>query len=142
MYKIINLYIRFRTIKLRYMENIWLYLISKFNESILCLLFSLKMIIEDIRKVNINDEKTIITDIKNTKKSYMNIIWKWKFTGFDINDLYNDNETITYITKNDINYILYINGIDNKYRIYNIDKYEISDYNDIIFNILDFNIFN
>ncbi len=142
MYKIINLYVRFRTIKLRYMENIWLYLISKFNESILCLLFSLKMIIEDIRKVNINDEKTIITDIKNTKKTYMNIIWKWKFTGFDINDLYNDNETITYITKNGINYILYINGIDNKYRIYNIDKYEISDYNDIIFNILDFNIFN
>lgn len=146
-HKIILSYLYFRTKKLNFIEKYVIGLINWLNNVQLLFLYVIKLFIgEDIRfvEVNISDDNLIspkiyIINIETNyfKSDTIRLLWKWKFTGFNLDDL-GKNATI-HFQHNRKNYILYINE-EKKYYFYNIDDEKTSDVYDIEFDQINFHL--
>lgn len=134
--KLFIYYLRFRTIKLNFIEYIMLNLIEKLYEYQLYILYYIKLCfgedIFDLPILNENNEYECI-HIYNiiSETSMIRLLWKWKYKGIDINDI--NTETMIFFYHNKKHYILYINITMNTYYFYDVGLKTTSCINDIEF---------
>lgn len=152
---IIRQYLKFRTMKLNFIEKYILQLITILHSMHLYLLYVLKTYLgEDLRNVEVpivrNQETQtgqiyIIYIEKNDANCVsgplMKILWTWKYTGFDIEALRNNGKyTIVSFKHHWKYYNLFINVDDGKYYFYDIMLERKSRIFDITFGQIEFDL--
>lgn len=107
-------YLKFRTMKLNFIEMVMLFLIETLDIRILEFLCQFKLKIGENLHIVELDLPIEVTFIQ--PKSLMRTLWKWKYTGFNIDDLENyTGKAEIYFKHNSKRYILYINMITKIY---------------------------
>lgn len=122
--KVLLLYLSFRLYKLQLIEKIMTILLFYIPDVILFLLFLFKyMLRDDLRQITIGTLDVEILDVSFT--SYINFLWRCKYSGINIHDIYSNYPKLgyIYIKYKNIPYILYLQN-DFKGQFFNIKTQE------------------
>jgi len=111
---------------------------------LLSILLSLKRLIgDDLQYLNVPFDDSRIDCIYITRfqtnenaDELVRLLWKWKYTGFNLDDLINPNYIIHYTFKGQ-KYELHYNKQDQKY-FFRCDHNNISKVCDVLFNQIEF----
>ena len=139
LYTIASYYIKFRSLKLNFIEHVIMDILPYMNSIFLYILFIIKLMLnEDIRHVIIDDKKILVNYISNFESNIMyKYLWLWKFTGF--NTIIESDRLMLCFTYNQNEYVLYIIN-SNMYYIYDMSSHTQTEPKPIIFNMISLDI--
>jgi hypothetical protein len=120
-------YLRFRTLKLNLIEQIFLPIFLRLPGSWLRVLFQLKRFLnEDLSWVSLSTGRIRIERIRfldqpeQAQPLLERLLWKWKFTGFRLSDL--SSQSTVFFSQEAEEFILFLDQPGNSYYFYDCGR--------------------